>query len=193
MTEVHVVRTATQWAPAGFAAILQGVRRREPAACQRLWTALSPAVAGYVRMQGAHEPDELTSEVFLGVFSGIERFEGDEAAFRSWLFTIAHRRLVDERRSVARRPRTVPLDRAYDSAGGDAEGEAWARLETDRVRGLLGQLSPAQRDVLLLRFVGGLTVEETAEVVERTVPAVKALSRRGLGSLRTILAEVVSE
>jgi len=71
--------------PTDDAADLAGV----PDAFQRLWTVFSPAVAGYLRLQGATEPDDLTSEVFLGVFTGLSRFEGDEDALRSWVFTIA--------------------------------------------------------------------------------------------------------
>ncbi|MGH3664858.1 MAG: RNA polymerase sigma factor, partial [Egibacteraceae bacterium] len=78
---------------AGFDELLGAARDGAPAACERLWCELAPAVAGYLRVQGSTEPDDLTSEVFLGVFHGLHRFRGDAAAFRSWVFTIAHRRL----------------------------------------------------------------------------------------------------
>jgi RNA polymerase sigma-70 factor (ECF subfamily) len=69
-----------------------------PWAFERLYADLAPVVAGYLRVQGAAEPEDLTSEVFLGVFTGIDSFEGSETQFRSWVFTIAYSRLVDERR-----------------------------------------------------------------------------------------------
>ncbi len=61
-------------------------------------------MCGYLRVQGAREPEDLTSEVFLGAFRGLSGFSGDEDQFRSWVFTIAHRRLTDERRRVSHRP-----------------------------------------------------------------------------------------
>lgn len=74
-----------------------------PWAFERLYADLAPVVAGYLRVQGAAEPEDLTSEVFLGVFTGLKLFSGTEQQFRSWAFTIADQRLVDERRRAGRR------------------------------------------------------------------------------------------
>ena len=74
-----------------------------------LYRDLAPAVTGYLRLHGAAEPDDLASETFLGVFTGLAGFSGDEDALRSWVFTIAHRRLIEDRRGGKRRaPRTAP-------------------------------------------------------------------------------------
>ena len=70
-----------------------------------------PAVAGFFRLQRAAEPDDLTSEVFLGVLRNLHRFRGDEAQFRSWVFTIAYRRLADERRSAGAARSSSPCTR----------------------------------------------------------------------------------
>jgi RNA polymerase sigma-70 factor (ECF subfamily) len=125
------------------------------------------------------------NETFMGAFSGIASFTGDEAGFRSWVFTIAHRRLVDERRRMSRRPDTAAdYDEDIASGGGNAEEEALESLGDERVRVLLDGLVPAQRHVLLLRIVGDLTVEQVAAVVGKTAGAVKALQRRGLLALK---------
>src|SRR5215831_18270393 len=89
---------------ADFEALLAAARAGRPEAWERVYRSLAPAVTGYLRMQGALEPDDLASEAFLGVFRSIGSFAGDEAGFRSWVFVIAHRRLVDERRARSRRP-----------------------------------------------------------------------------------------
>ena len=169
-----------------FEPVLVAARTGEGWAAERLWRCLAPAVAGYLRAQGASEPEDLTSEVFLGVFRTIGTFAGDEPGFRSWVFTIAHRRLVDDRRRAGRRPLPSELspDHADRYAGRSAEREALRRLGTERVRELCDQLVPDQRDVLLLRLVAGLTVEEVASALGRSEGAVKALQRRALASLR---------
>lgn len=95
-------------------------------AFDRLYRELSPAVAGYLRVQGAAEPDDLTSDVFFKVFTGMASFAGDAAQFRSWVFTIAHHRLVDERRHQARHPAPAGLEAAGERAAGDAEDDALA-------------------------------------------------------------------
>jgi RNA polymerase sigma-70 factor (ECF subfamily) len=170
---------------ADFEHVLEAARAGRPQAWEHLYRALAPAVTGYLRMQGAEEPDDLASEVFLGVFRGISTFGGDEGAFRSWVFVIAHRRLQDERRRRYRQVRTMPVPTAYsEPAGGDAENDAMRRLATDRVRSVCARLAPDQCDVVLLRILGDLTVEQVADVLGKTVGAVKQLQRRGLEAIR---------
>jgi RNA polymerase sigma factor (sigma-70 family) len=167
----------------GFDTLLGAARAGGQWAYERLYRSLAPTVAGYLRVQGAAEPEDLTSEVFERAFSAIGRFSGGEAQFRSWIFTIAHHRLTDERRRTARRPGRADIE-VPDVVCGDVEDEALRRLATERVRRLCEGLAPDQRDVLLLRMLAALTVEETARALGKTPGAVKALQRRGLAALR---------
>jgi RNA polymerase sigma-70 factor (ECF subfamily) len=169
----------------GFPEVLHAARAGAPWAFERLYVELAPVVGGYLRLQGAAEPDDLTSEAFLGVFGRLASFEGSEQQFRSWVFTIAHRRLIDERRRAARRPTIMTADTdLLDRAGGDVEQDALAVLGTARVYDLCSGLSDDQREVLVLRVVGDLTVEQVAAIVDKSVGAVKALQRRALQALR---------
>lgn len=158
-------------------------------ALERLYRTFAPPVVGYLTVQGAGDPEDLANEVFLGVLTRIGSFSGDEDRFRSWVFTVAHSRLVDERRRASRRPQLAERDHdAYlAAAGGDAEEDAVQRMSDQRVQALCERLVPDQRDVLLLRLMTGLTVEAIADVLGKSPGAVKALQRRGLANLRTIL------
>jgi RNA polymerase sigma factor (sigma-70 family) len=172
----------------GFPRVLHAARVGAPWAFERLYADLAPVVAGYLRVQGAAEPEDVTSEVFLGVFTGIDSFEGSETQFRSWVFTIAHRRLVDERRRLARRRWSPAGDlAAFDQTGGDVEADAFDVLGSQRVVEWCAGLSADQRDVLVLRVVGDLTVDQVAAIVDKSSGAVKALQRRALTSLRNQL------
>ena len=182
----------------GFDALLAEVQAGRPAAWDRCYRWLAPAVAGYLRMQGAREVDDLTSEVFLAIFRNIGSFSGTEANFRSWVFVIAHRRMQDERRRGLRRAANSPLDEAsierigrMASAGrmqthGADEG-ALRSLSTDRVGDLCARLAPDQREVVLLRILGDLTVDQVAEVLGKSQGAVKQLQRRAFAALRGLL------
>jgi RNA polymerase sigma factor (sigma-70 family) len=153
-----------------------------------LYRDLSPAVIGYLSLHGAVEPDDLASETFLGVFTGLGGFRGDEEALRAWVFTIAHRRLVDDWRRRSRRPQVADDD--HDLArhmGGDVEDDAFAHLGAENVHRICALLPDDQRAVVLLRVLGDLTVEQVAQVMGRTVASVKALQRRGLRALRAEL------
>ena len=171
-----------------FADVLAAARADAPWAFERLYTELAPAVAGYLRLRGAREPEDLTNEVMLGVFRGLDGFDGDAAGFRSWVFTIAHRRVIDERRRRAARPETDGhLDPEAVLSGGDVEQEALAGLGEGEVRALLAELTDDQRDVLLLRIVADLSVDEVARITGKQPGAVKMLQRRGLAALRRLL------
>ena len=150
-----------------------------------LYRGLAPTVTGYLRLHGAVEPDDLASEVFLGVFTGLAGFSGDEDALRAWVFTIAHRRLVDDWRRRSRRPQVADDDTALAGhVGGDVEDDVLVRVGTESVHRLCAGLPDDQRTVLLLRILADLTVEQVAQVMGRSVASVKALQRRGLRALR---------
>lgn len=151
----------------------------------RIWQSLAPAVAGYARGQGCPEPDDVTSEVFLAAFTRMAAFDGDPAAFRSWLFAIAHHKVIDDRRKRTRQGIPEQYDPARDPREvASAEHDALARIGDERARRALDQLSADQREVLLLRIVADLTIEQIATALGKRVGAVKALQRRGLAALR---------
>lgn len=156
------------------------------------WTLLYRSVAGpvlgYLRAMGAADPEDLLGEVFLQVARNIGTFSGDEDGFRSWVFVVAHHRVVDERRRRGRRPST-PVAAVPDSPGGSTEDEAMARLLSAEARALLDCLTPEQREIVLLRVFADLPLEEVSRIVRRPVSAVKALQRRAYGRLRKEIAE----
>jgi RNA polymerase sigma-70 factor, ECF subfamily len=171
-----------------FDSVLAGARTGAPGAFTRIFTTLAPVVEGYLRLQGASEPEDLTSEVFLAVLRKLGSFHGDEAGFRSWVFTIAHRRLLDERRHTLRRPAPAPLSDAPDRpAPHDVEQIVADTLGSEHVRTLCERLSDDQRDVLLMRLLGRLTIDEIAGLMGRTSGSVKALQRRGLLAISRLI------
>lgn len=177
-------------APEHFQALLEAAREGDEAAWAEIYGELSPAVLGYLRGSGAPEPEDTLGEVFLEVARDVGKFEGDRRRFRAWVFTIAHQRMIDSRRRATRRlerpvaevpePVTAPIP--------DAADEALARIGAEEAIGMLGALSPDQRAVLLLRILGDLSIEETANAVGKRPGAVKQLQRRGLVALKRKLS-----
>lgn len=170
-----------------FASVLTAARAGADWAWERIYADLSGPVTGYLRVHGAADPEDLAGETFLQVVRDLPRFRpaGDdpERDFRAWVFTIVHRRLIDERRRRGRRPVSpeapeVLAERA--GAGGDVGEEALGRVSDERVRAALAELPEDQRVVLLLRFLGDMTIEEIAGAIGKRVGATKALQRRAL-------------
>jgi RNA polymerase sigma-70 factor (ECF subfamily) len=166
-------------------------RRGSITAFDDIYRALAGQVSSYLRWHRATDPDGLTNDVFAQVHRNLARFEGDEHGFRSWVFTIAHHRMIDDRRRINRQPRLHDDLGVEEHMGlGDVEDDAFAVLAHDRVRDLLTVLSPDQRDVVLLRIVADLSVEEVARMLDKREGAIKALQHRALAALRRHLHRV---
>lgn len=155
-------------------------------AFERLYAWLAPAVASYVRGQGLPDADDAVGDVFLKAFTSIGGFRGTEEQFRSWVFTVAHHRIVDERRRERRRPPAcTTLDAvAEEEASGRTEDIAISAISLATLRSVVDSLPADQRDVLLMRVLGDLTVEQTAQSLGKTAGAVKQLQRRALLAAR---------
>lgn len=165
--------------------LVEDARAGCPRAFECLYRQLAGQVSSYLRWHRASDPDGLTNDVFAQVHRKLPTFEGDDSGFRSWLFTIAHHRMIDDRRAASRQP-PVQGDLDDDEAVrcGNVEDDAFAMLAQDRVRDLVAVLSPDQRDVVLLRIVADLSVDEVARMLDKREGAVKALQHRALATLR---------
>jgi RNA polymerase sigma-70 factor (ECF subfamily) len=138
-------------------------------------------VLGYLRSQRARDPEDLLGEVFLQVTRDLAQFRGDRDDLRRWVFTIARNRLVDDSRRRARRPEIVDRELPDISAVLPADAP-----DPDLVRAL-ALLTDDQREVIALRFIADLPLEEVARATKRKIGAVKALQHRGLTTLARIL------
>lgn len=179
-------RAAVQPLGTEFGGVLIAAQAGADWAWTRLYRSVAASVRGYLAARGADDPDNLLGEVFLQLARSLRTFEGDEAGFRAWVFTIAHHRLIDEHRRRRRRP-SQPMAQVPELAVSDDAGLN-AALTTE-ARALIDSLTPAQRDVLLLRVFADLPLEEVARIVGRPVSAVKSLQHRALATLRKKLSE----
>jgi len=179
----------------GFAGTLLAARAGADWAWHSLYRDVATAIARYARASRVADPENLVGDVFLSAVRTLDRFEGDRRAFRAWMFSIARNAVIDDTRKRARR-RTEPLPAdvlAEIGPAGNAEEDAMRAVAEDRVHAALAPLTRDQRDVLLLRILGDLTLEEVAVVLGKRTGAVKALQARGLARIRrTIESGAVS-
>lgn len=176
-----------------FADLLDAAQHGNPRAFEQLVEWLSGPLLGFATARGSDDPDGMVNEVLVRVFRGIAGFQGTQAMFRAWVYRIARNVLVDEHRRRAVRAVTVPnapdmLDALDESPtvpdGLDHVGER------ERVDAMLAILTDEQREVLLLRVVAGLSVEEAAAATGRAPGAVRSLQHRALSRLRTALSRI---
>jgi RNA polymerase sigma factor (sigma-70 family) len=174
----------------GFQPLLEACRLGEDWAWRDVYEDLAPVLLRYLRARGTREPEDLVGETFLRVVRSVASFEGDERDFRAWVFTIARRLLIDQQRRSARRPSyAMPLEEVVDLREvGDVEEDALRSLAEARVRLVLETLTSDQRDVLTLRILADLTVQQVARVLNKSPGAVKALQARGIEAIRRAMA-----
>lgn len=171
---------------ADYPQVIAAARSGAEWAWTEIYRDLSPGVLRYLRAHRAPDADDLLGDIFVRVVTSLGSFDGDGRDFRAWVFTIARNSLADRWRALAR-VRELPSDPSELPelpADADPEQDALRRSADDRVRAVLAQLSEAQRDVLILRIVGGFSIDEVARVTGRTPGAVKSLQSRGLATIR---------
>ncbi|MFN8522602.1 MAG: sigma-70 family RNA polymerase sigma factor [Chloroflexota bacterium] len=130
--------------------------------------------------------DDLTADVFMKVFSKIESYESRGLPFSSWLYRIAHNRLIDQIRSQ-RRTQVVALDDAAELVEPRADRELERSLSRHEIGWALRKLTPERRSVLMVRYFEGLSVQEAADRLGKSEVAVKKLLVRALDDLRRLM------
>ncbi len=166
-----------------------------------LYREFAPSVLGFLRGRIPSDAEDVAATVWLDVARSLGRFEGDEAGFRAWLFTIVRRRLLNELRRRRRDhadlydPVTLPPGTSAGSnhhADGDPEAIVLAEFDAVEAVELIGCALPElQAEVVLLRVVGGLSVPEIAELLGLTPGHVRVVAHRGLRTLATHLSQPV--
>lgn len=123
--------------------------------------------------------EDLTSEIFLKALKNFDSYK-QERSFQAWIFAIAHNHLVNYYRIAGRE--SYPLAENYSEGSGLDKVEI--TYELDLVFKKIKSMEPADRDVLLLRFVDQLTNSEIADVLGKNEGAIRTSISRSLKKLR---------
>ncbi len=167
-------------------AFIRAIRERDPDAWRDLFDREMPAIYRYAlsRLGDAGRAEDATSEVFEEAFRNAEAFHDRGLPPRAWLFGIARHVVGSHRRSWFRRPAQLAIE-VFDGAGED-QGLSADRLDLARA---IAELDAAHCEVISLRFLHGLSLQETAEVIGASTDAVKGRQARALAALRERLSE----
>jgi RNA polymerase sigma-70 factor, ECF subfamily len=170
-------------------AALNGARKGEEAAFATLWRIHNSKLTRFVQIRllnSSIDYEEVVSETWLNVARDIRKFKGSSAEFTGWLYAIARNRIVDATRIRDRQARSSQdIEEVFWlPSPTNVEKEFEANETVNEAVNAIAQLPAAQSEVLLLRIVSDLSVEETALVVKKNANAVRVLSHRGLIALR---------
>jgi RNA polymerase sigma-70 factor (ECF subfamily) len=156
-----------------------------------LFRASNPALLRYLRHHAPDVAEDLLAEMWMAAAKHLPRFKGDAQDFRAWLFAVARRRVADHYRRRHRRPDEVGLESATDlPARGDTEEEAIGSISAQlAIQALVRELPEDQAEVVLLRVVADLSVDQVAKIVGRSAGSVRVIQHRALRRLETSWAE----
>lgn len=144
-----------------------------------------PKVKGYARGKGIADADDVVQDVFLAAAERLGEFEGDWRSFRSWIFSIAYRQIVNRYRSAGREGAELPVS-LEDANPGPPE----LVVEAETVRAAsqaLDVLSGVERDVVLMRVLAGLDTDQVATAVGKSAGNVRVIQSRAMGKVRAEL------
>ena len=190
---VGAVRSAAAVESDAFGSILRRARAGDHDAITELYGRHHRRLLRVLRAEVGDAAEDVASQTWLEVIGALRRFEGDERGFQSLLYTIGRRRVADHRRTLRRRPSTptapedlhgmpdagTPVDRAtLDGLAGD-----------DAARRVTEILGPDAAEIVLLRVVAGMTVEQVAKIVGKSPGAVRVQQHRALRKLADALGE----
>ena len=179
--------------PSDDAAIDQALITRWNGGDQRAATALverhAAPLARFIGSLGVRDaPDEIVQDTFVKAFGSLESFRG-ESSLRSWLFTIARRLVLDQRRASRRDRLHVTIDDAQQQlvSADDVLDGVVADESEGRVRAAVARLSPTQREVFTLRVVEGLSYKEIAAVAATTEGAARVHYHNAMRAVKEFL------
>ncbi len=131
-----------------------------------------------------HDAEDATERIFFAALRGIGRYGDRGSTFRAWLFRIAHNTVANVHRSRSRhRTEPLPSDPPWPAPDADPAGLVTRADELHAVMRAVATLPDDRRQVVLLRFVDGLSSAEIGEVLDRSPGAVRVLLHRALRDL----------
>lgn len=140
----------------------------------------------YYRIGDASTAEDLAGDVFVRVVENIDSFVYRGRPLLTWLYTIARNVVIDHQRRAGLAV-MLPLDEPVKNGGEDVERAVELAFSRRRLAAALEHLTDEQRNVIILRFIEGRSLQEAAEIVGKSVGAVKALQHRALQNLRQVL------
>jgi len=140
----------------------------------------------YVHIDNKEEAEDIAGEVFLKALQSLESYREQGVPMQGWLFRIAHNLTVDYLRKMNKR-RTVPIDSVVLQGNDNPANTAEKNIEFERVSEAMQELTTEQREVINLRFFGGLTSKEVGGVLGKSDGAVREMQRAAIEKLRGIM------
>lgn len=142
-----------------------------------------------LKVQDRQEAQDILQEVFIKAYKGLGGLrEGEDLNFSAWLYKIAANTVNDYFRKKYRTPETVDIEDNLDAAATPSvEQEITIKSDVETARQAFAQLKPIYREVLELRFLQDLSLDEVAKILNKSNLSIRLIQFRALKRVRYIL------
>ena len=163
-------------------------KQKDEEAFARLYEEYFDKIYRYVALKVGDkmEAEDIAQQVFLKAIKSISSFKWKGYPFSAWLFRIAHNQVVDYFRKSKKRV-SVALDESLVADEDDPPEIFERKLDIEKLASATKQLTPAQQEVISLRFAGGMSIIQVAQAMGKSEGAVKALQHSAIVSLRKVM------
>lgn len=170
--------------------LLRLAQRWDEAALCEIYDTYAPAIHRYIyRKTGdADTAQDLTAETFQRFLEALKRGAGPTEHLSGWLYRVAHNLIVDHYRRQPEIP-DAPVEGIELAVPATQDGHLVREDRASRARDALQQLTPLQQQVVVLRFLEEMSLDEVARVLSRTVGSIKALQHRAIATMQRILED----
>lgn len=174
--------------------LLDRARQGDQLARRTIYEQYFPPVYNFIRLRinDRQTAEDIAADVFLDFFRALGGKRAPSGSLRGWLFRVARHKVIDQ--YGANQRLTTPIDEWHPDAPENMPDVQFMRASrTERIREAMRLLKPEQQEVLLLRFAQNLSLEETADLMDRSISAVKSLQFRAADNLRQLLNDLERE
>jgi RNA polymerase sigma-70 factor (ECF subfamily) len=173
--------------------LVKSAQRGNTNAISELYDYFYSKIYRYIYFKTGNMPDaeDLTEDVFVKMIESISSYKLQGVPFSSWLFRIAHNRIVDHYRKISGK-QTAPLDNILnntDDSSEDIESKIDINISIKNIYAAMESLTNLQKETLSLRFAAGLSIKETSLAMQKNENAVKALQHAAIANLRNALVQ----
>ncbi len=170
--------------------LIQAAQRGDEQAFGELYNAYVHDIYRYIlyRVGNSELAQDLTAEVFLRAVEGLVRYQDRQVPLLAWLYRIAHARVVDHYRHAQRVGQEDDIEAVDLMVDDDLDSDLMMSFHQQKIREAIYKLPTDQQQVIVLRFIEGYNVQQTADALGKTPGAVKMIQRRALQAMNMELS-----
>jgi len=168
--------------------IILSAKNGDSRAISDLYNQYKPLILNYLyhRLGDMQIAEELTTEVFIRMINNLPKYKHKNVPFQVWLFKIARNLLIDHYR-VSKNYNHVQLQEEIVGNSDLPEIKVEKNMEAEKLRKAICKLTSDQSDVITLRFIADMPINQVAKVLKKSEGAVKMLQTRGLQALNKMM------